>query len=140
MTSLICEGAFAKFPGLKVVLLELGVTWLPSFLWRLSKFWRGVRAEVPWVDRSPADIVRDHVRLTIAPFDAPDDPDMIERMVDQLRSDDILLYASDFPHWQFDGEDAPCRPACRTGACSAQDTGRQSARDLSAPQREDAAR
>jgi predicted TIM-barrel fold metal-dependent hydrolase len=104
--SLVCEGVFAKFPGLKVVLLESGVTWLPSFLWRLSKFWRGVRAEVPWVDRSPADIVRDHVRLTIAPFDAPADPDVVERMVDQLRSDDILLYASDYPHWQFDGEDA----------------------------------
>ena len=52
-----------------------GVTWLPGFLWRFSKFWRGVRAEVPWVDRSPAEIVRDHVRLTIQPFDAPDDPD-----------------------------------------------------------------
>ena len=55
---------------------------------------------------SPADIVRDHVRLTIAPFDAPPDPDVVERIVDQLGSDDILLYASDYPHWQFDGDDA----------------------------------
>jgi predicted TIM-barrel fold metal-dependent hydrolase len=23
-----------------------------------------------------------------------------------MPSDDLLLYASDFPHWQFDGEDA----------------------------------
>jgi predicted TIM-barrel fold metal-dependent hydrolase len=104
--SLVCEGVFAKFPKLKVVLLESGVTWLPGFLWRVSKFWRGVRAEVPWVDRSPADIVRDHVRLTVAPFDAPDDPDVVERTIDHLRSDDILLYASDYPHWQFDGDDA----------------------------------
>jgi predicted TIM-barrel fold metal-dependent hydrolase len=104
--SLICEGVFAKFPNLKVVLLESGVTWLPGFLWRISKFWRGVRAEVPWVDRSPADIVRDHVRLTIAPFDAPDDAALIERTIDHLRSDDLLLYASDYPHWQFDGNDA----------------------------------
>jgi predicted TIM-barrel fold metal-dependent hydrolase len=104
--SLVCEGAFAKFPGLKVVLAESGVTWLPGFLWRLSKFWRGVRSEVPWVDRSPADIVRDHVRLTIQPLDAPDDPDVVERTIDHLRSDAVLLYASDFPHWQFDGDDA----------------------------------
>ena len=104
--SLITEGAFAKFPKLKIVLLESGVTWLPGFLWRLSKFWRGVRAEVPWVDRPPAEIVRDHVRLTIQPFDAPDNPDIVERMVEHLDSDDILLYASDFPHWQFDGDDA----------------------------------
>ena len=35
----------------------------------------GLRTEVPWVDRSPWEIVRDHFRLTIQPFDAPDDPD-----------------------------------------------------------------
>src|SRR5262249_8181310 len=93
------------FPGLKVVLLESGVTWLPAFLWRFSKFWRGVRAEVPWVDRSPAEIVRDHVRLTIQPFDAPADPAQVEQAIDHLRSDAILLYASDFPHWQFDGDE-----------------------------------
>src|SRR5206468_8056716 len=66
-------------------------SWLPGFLWRISKFWRGVRAEVPWVDRSPAEIVRDHVRLTITPFDAPDDVDTVERIIDQLRSDELLL-------------------------------------------------
>ncbi|HEY7299027.1 MAG TPA: amidohydrolase family protein [Xanthobacteraceae bacterium] len=104
--SLICEGVFTKFPGLKIILLESGVTWLPAFLWRLSKFWRGVRSEVPWVDRPPPDIVRDHVRLTIAPFDAPSDPELVKRLIDHLGSDDILLYASDYPHWQFDGEDA----------------------------------
>ncbi len=81
------------------------MTWLPGFLWRFAKFWRGVRAEVPWVDRSPADIVRDHFRLTIQPFDAPADPNQVERAIDHLRSDGILLYASDFPHWQFDGDE-----------------------------------
>ena len=109
------------------------MTWLPGFLWRLSKFWRGVRAEVPWVDRSPADIVRDHVRLTITPFDAPTDPDVVERIVDQLRSDDILLYASDYPHWQFDGDERHAARLAGRGCC---DAGRslvgESARDLSA--------
>jgi predicted TIM-barrel fold metal-dependent hydrolase len=106
VASLVCEGVFAKYPGLKVVLLESGVTWLPGFLWRFSKFWRGVRAEVPWVDRPPAEIVRDHFRLTVQPFDAPSDPDLVERAIAHLRSDDMLLYASDYPHWQFDGDEA----------------------------------
>ncbi len=44
-----------KFPKLKVVLIESGVTWLPPYLWRLSKFWRGVRNEVPWIDRPPEE-------------------------------------------------------------------------------------
>jgi predicted TIM-barrel fold metal-dependent hydrolase len=104
VASLITEGVFAKYPKLKVVLIESGVTWLPGFLWRFAKFWRGLRTEVPWVDRSPAEIVRDHFRLTVQPLDAPDDA--VERAIDHLRSDDLLLYASDFPHWQFDGDDA----------------------------------
>ncbi|MBX6374132.1 MAG: amidohydrolase [Acetobacteraceae bacterium] len=104
LASLVTEGVFTKFPGLKVVLLESGVTWLPAFLWRLTKTWKGVRFEVPWVDRSPAEIVRDHVRLTVQPFDAPEDPDTVRRLLDHLRSDELLLWASDWPHWQFDGD------------------------------------
>lgn len=105
VASLICEGVPAKFPGLKIVLIESGVTWVPAFLWRLSKFWRGLRTEIPWVDRSPREIFRDQFRLTTQPFDAPDAPDVVERMIDHLGSDDLLLFSSDYPHWQFDGDD-----------------------------------
>ncbi|MDF2119345.1 amidohydrolase family protein [Roseiarcaceae bacterium H3SJ34-1] len=104
LASLVCEGVYVKFPNLKTVLLESGVTWLPGFVWRLSKFWRGVRAEIPWIDRSPNEIVRDHFRLTIQPLDAPDDPNIVARVIEHFQSDDMLLYASDYPHWQFDGE------------------------------------
>jgi predicted TIM-barrel fold metal-dependent hydrolase len=116
VASLITEGVFAKHPELKVVLIESGVTWLSAFLWRFDKFWRGLRTEVPWVDRSPGEIVRDHFRLTIQPLDTPDDPHLVERAIEHLRSDDILLYASDYPHWQFDGDDtmpAGISPALR---------------------------
>jgi uncharacterized protein len=104
VASLITEGVFQKFPALKVVLIESGVTWLPPLLWRLSKFWRGVRAEVPWVDRPPADIMRDHIRLTVQPFDVPGGGVEAQRVIEHLGSDDVLLYASDYPHWQFDGD------------------------------------
>jgi len=106
VASLICEGVFAKYPRLKVVLIESGVTWVPGFLWRFSKFWRGLRSEVPWVDRSPAEIFRDHFRMTIQPLDAPDSADVIARAIDHLRSDEVLLYSTDYPHWQFDGDEA----------------------------------
>jgi predicted TIM-barrel fold metal-dependent hydrolase len=102
--SLICEGVFVKYPKLKVVLIESGVSWLPPYLWRLAKSWRGVRQEVPWLDRSPEEFVRDHVRLTVQPFDVPPGAAHIGRIMDQLQSDQMLLFASDFPHWQFDGD------------------------------------
>ena len=49
--------------------------------------------------------MRDHVRLTLHPFDAPPDAAHIGRIMDQLQSDQMLLFATDFPHWQFDGDD-----------------------------------
>jgi uncharacterized protein len=106
LASMICEGIFTRFPDLKLVLTESGVTWLPAFLWRLTKLWKGVRTEIPWVDRAPDEIVREHVRLTTQPFDAPADPAMLGRILEHLGSDELLLFASDYPHWQFDKDDA----------------------------------
>ncbi len=105
LASLVYEGVFSKFPGLRVVLIELGFTWLPACLWRMAKFWRGLRNEVPWVDRSPVQIVREHVRLTLQPIDAPPEAAQFERFWDHMGSDELLLFSSDYPHWQFDGDD-----------------------------------
>src|SRR6201999_425679 len=71
--SLIYEGVFGKFPGLKVVLMESGVSWLPSFMWRANNTWRAGGVEVPSIDPEPASIMRDHIRLTTQPFDSPPD-------------------------------------------------------------------
>jgi predicted TIM-barrel fold metal-dependent hydrolase len=104
--SLIYEGVFVKFPRLKVVLMESGVSWLPAFMWRANKTWRGVRVEVPWIDREPASIMRDHIRLTTQPFDSPPDAAGVADIIDMIGSDKMFLFASDYPHWQFDGDDA----------------------------------
>ena len=106
LTSLICEGVFNRYPALKVVLLESGWTWLPAHLWRLTKYWRGLRMEIPWVDRSPTDIVRTNVRLSLQPTDGPPDRESLLRIVDHMQSDELLLFSTDYPHWQFDGRDA----------------------------------
>lgn len=103
--SLLSEGVFSKFPDLTFVLIESGVGWLVPFMWRATKTWRGVRGEVPWQQRAAIDEVRDRVRLTIQPFDGPDAGADLERFIEQLGSDEMLLFSSDYPHWHFDGTD-----------------------------------
>jgi len=106
VVNLVSEGVFAKYPEMKVVLIESGVSWLPPLMWRFSKDWRGVRNEVPWLKKAPTSIIRDHVRLTVQPLDGPPDAREVERLLDHLGSDRMLLFATDYPHWQFDGDEA----------------------------------
>lgn len=106
LTSLMAEGVFAKFPDLTVVLIESGVSWLPAYLWRLTKFWKGLRSEIPWVSDPPASIVRDRVKMTLQPFDGPPDQGGAMRLMEHIGSDEILLFSTDYPHWQFDGQGA----------------------------------
>jgi predicted TIM-barrel fold metal-dependent hydrolase len=105
LLSFVAEGVFVKFPKLKVVMIESGFTWLPAYFWRADKTWRGVRSEVPWVDRAPSEFVRDHVRFTIQPTDQPPDPRQLARVIEQIGSDEVLLFSTDYPHWHYDGED-----------------------------------
>jgi predicted TIM-barrel fold metal-dependent hydrolase len=106
LQSMIAEGVFAKFPQLKVVAIESGLTWLSGYIWRSDKTWKGVRAEIPWVTRPPSEIVRDNLRFTVQPIDAADERETILRLADHLKSDELFLFSTDYPHWQFDGDAA----------------------------------
>ncbi len=102
VVSLVSEGVFTKFPNLRIVLIEGGFTWLPSLMWRFDKNWKGLRREVPWVDRLPSEIIREHIRLTVQPFDEPPNPEYLLRIIEQIGSEEVLLFSTDYPHWHFD--------------------------------------
>jgi predicted TIM-barrel fold metal-dependent hydrolase len=99
LTSIVCEGTFDQFPSLKIALLESGFTWLPAHMWRFDKEWKNLRRLTPWVRRAPSEYIREHVRVTVQPLDAPESNyQHLLDVVEQLGSDDMLLYASDYPH------------------------------------------
>jgi predicted TIM-barrel fold metal-dependent hydrolase len=100
--SLIVEGVFDRFPTLRIALVESGFTWLPPLLWRFDKEWKGLRREIPWTTRLPSEYVREHVGLTLQPIDGPPDAARLLRAIDQLGSDDLLMFSTDYPHWHFD--------------------------------------
>jgi predicted TIM-barrel fold metal-dependent hydrolase len=98
VTSLISEGVFEAWPTMRVTLLEAGWTWLPAHMWRFDKEWRNLRRIVPWVEQPPSSIIRKHMRLTLQPIDAPPRSEQLMQIVEQLESDELLLYSSDYPH------------------------------------------
>lgn len=100
LASLIIEGSFSKFPDLRVALLETGWTWLPWFMWRMDKEWKGIWREVPWVNEPPSMYIRRHVKFSIQPIDAPAGGQDVLTTIEQIGSEDVLMFASDFPHIQ----------------------------------------
>ena len=50
--------------------------------------------------------IRDRVRLTLQPFDGPEDDASVMRLMEHIGSDEMLLFSTDYPHWQFEGEAA----------------------------------
>jgi predicted TIM-barrel fold metal-dependent hydrolase len=102
LMNMIAEGLFDRFERLRVVLAEGGFAWLPAFLWRFDRLWRGLRREIPWTSRPPSQVVREQVRATLQPNDGPADAGAFARLLDLLGSDELLLFSTDYPHRQFD--------------------------------------
>jgi predicted TIM-barrel fold metal-dependent hydrolase len=97
LASLVVEGLFHRCPTLRVAFLESGFSWLGPLLWRMDREFPGLRREVPWLDRAPSAIVREHIRFSVAPIDAGP-PEDFRRAVEWLGSDDLLMFSSDYPH------------------------------------------
>lgn len=112
LVSLISEGVFVKYPTLKFVLVEGGVSWLPPLLWRFDKNWKALRQSTPWLDRRPSEVVREHIRLTTQPIEEPDRPEQLHQILGMFPAEDMLMFSSDFPHWDGDTPDfaARCLP------------------------------
>lgn len=103
MASLVLGGAFQEFPDLRVVFIDAGFAWVPSFMWRLDKDWKGLWREVPWVDRLPSEYVREHFRLTLSPLDRPQDAAQCAEVLEQIGCDTFLLYATGRPgSWEHE--------------------------------------
>jgi predicted TIM-barrel fold metal-dependent hydrolase len=102
LISLVTEGVFIKFPTLKFVLIEAGLCWLPPLLWRLDKNWRALRQTAPWLDRPPSEIVFEHIYLTTQPIEEPERPEHFKMMLEMLPAERMVMFSSDFPHWDGD--------------------------------------
>ena len=52
LASLIGNGVFDLFPGLRIVFTEVGFAWLPDLMWRMDAFWKSAREDTPWLKKA----------------------------------------------------------------------------------------
>lgn len=109
LTSMLAEGVFAKFPNLTFVLVEGGISWLPPILWRLDKNWKALRTTIPWLSELPSEIAARHIRLSTQPLEEPADRNHFHAILEMFPAEQMLMFSSDFPHWDGDAPDFAAR-------------------------------
>jgi len=105
LISLICNGVFDAFPKLRFIMLEGGFSWLPHVRWRLDREFRQGRIEAPWIRKLPSQHIRERLALATQPTEDISAAQW-ESVVDLMGTDEILVFATDYPHFDFDNPDA----------------------------------
>jgi predicted TIM-barrel fold metal-dependent hydrolase len=87
-----------------VIVKEAGVTWLPWIVWGLDSHYEILRRENPKIKKRPSEYLRQHMRLTTQPLEISDDREELITLLDAFGGmEDLLCFATDYPHW--DGDD-----------------------------------
>jgi predicted TIM-barrel fold metal-dependent hydrolase len=102
VVSLICEGVFEKFPNLKFLFIEHDFFWAPGLMWHMDQDWKGLRDYTPWIKRLPSEYLRRHIRFGSQPLPNTPTKADLQTLLDWLHADEVLVFASDYPHWDWD--------------------------------------
>jgi predicted TIM-barrel fold metal-dependent hydrolase len=94
MSALILDGVCDRFPDLKFGAIELGASWVPSWMQFLDAsfgaFYKG-EDRLKKLSAKPSEIARRQFRVTPYPHENT-------HWIIENSSDDMLLFSSDFPH------------------------------------------
>lgn len=99
LTSLVTEGVFVRFPGLRVVGLEVGLAWLPTYLWRFDKNYKGLRSECPWLEELPSEHIARHFRFSAQGAEPAESPSEFWRLLGTVGMQNLLMYGGNYPRW-----------------------------------------
>ena len=99
-TNWIVNGLPERFPDLKLMFVEGGLAWIPFLMQRLDHTVMMRPSEAPLLTRLPSDYMRDFY-YTTQPMEATNIREL-QATLEFINANDRLLYASDFPHWDWD--------------------------------------
>jgi len=100
LSGMILDGVLEKFPNLKIGVVELGASWIISWMQRLDQAHRAFRRiqDLNSVKMRPSEYVQRQIKVT--PFAGEDINWILTN-----GGEDLLMFASDYPH--HEGTDDP---------------------------------
>ena len=100
-TNWIVNGLPERFPKLKTIWIESGVTWILWLMTRLDNEYRMRSSECPSLKMLPSEYMK-QMYFSTQPMERPSDDDLLEAIFKGIDAENTLMYASDYPHWDMD--------------------------------------
>jgi predicted TIM-barrel fold metal-dependent hydrolase len=101
LTSIMHTGVPARFPKLRIGFTEAGIAWVPYMMWRMDKYFNEYRRLVPFLEMRPSEYMKERMWFATQPIEEPDDPRDLVHVIETIGADRVL-FASDWPHHDFD--------------------------------------
>ena len=101
MTNWVVNGLPERFPKLKVMWIESGLTWAYSLMQRLDHSYKMRTSDCPSLKRKPSEYMRE-MYFSTQPMEMPDDPAILEATFKMINAETQIVWSSDYPHWDFD--------------------------------------
>ena len=107
LASMIFDGVFQRFPNLRVGVVELGASWIISWMKQLDQSFRAFRRlqDLSHLKLLPSEYVLKHIKITAFPGE-----DIGWLLTNG--AEDLMMFATDYPH--HEGTDDPIRRYERT--------------------------
>ena len=99
-TNWVVNGMGERFPKLPVAWMESGLAWIPFLMQKLDHEYMLRPSEAPLLKKKPSDYMRDMYYST-QPMEIQDEQ-ALATTFRMINAETQLLYASDYPHWDFD--------------------------------------
>ncbi len=99
MTNWIINAIPERFPKLKTLWVEGGLSWIPFLMQRLDHEFLMRQNEAPGLKKLPSDYMKE-MYFSSQPMEQVH-PNALKVTMDMMNAETQLLYASDWPHWDF---------------------------------------
>lgn len=100
IVSLVVQAIPEKFPDLDIMFQESGIFWVPTMMHRLDAEYMKRPSEAPLLEKLPSEYMKEFY-FGIQPMEVPANEAHLEHVMDMVGTSQ-LLYASDYPHWDYD--------------------------------------
>jgi len=101
MTNWILNALPERFPGLNTIWIESGLAWVPFLMQRLDDQFLMRQSEAPQLKRLPSEYMRTHCFYTTQPMETTH-PKALRNTLEMINAETQLMFASDWPHYDFD--------------------------------------